>query len=82
MKTKPGPGEYSPDKLKKNLKYSIGARPSQSMNKLTPGPGAYGDERELHYKTIPGSKMGRDMRLSNHFLHTSSYKKQEPGQYN
>ena len=82
MKTKPGPGEYSPDKAKVDFKYSMGARPSQSMNKLTPGPGAYGDERALHYRTIPGSKMGKDNRKSNHFLHTSSYQKQEPGRYN
>ena len=26
--------------------------------------------------------MGKDMRKSDHFLHTSSYKKQNPGNYN
>ena len=54
----------------------------QSEDKRTPGPGNYDDERELHYKSIPGSKMGKDMRKSDHFLHTSSYKKQTPGTYN
>ena len=49
---------------------------------MTPGPGAYEDERNFHYKSIAGSKIGRDMRRSDHFLYNSSYKKQEPGRYN
>ena len=52
------------------------------MNRLTPGPGAYEDERKIHYASIPGSKMGKDMRKSDHFLHTASYKKQNAGNYN
>ena len=55
---------------------------ANSMNRLTPGPGAYEDERKIHYASIPGSKMGKDMRKSDHFLHTASYKKQNPGNYN
>lgn len=55
---------------------------NQSEYKGTPGPGAYGDERALHYRSIPGSKMGKDNRRSDHFLHTASYRKQEPGSYN
>ena len=55
---------------------------NQSAGKLTPGPGSYTDDRVLHYASIPGSKMGKDVRKSNHFLHTSSYLKQDPGKYN
>ena len=81
MKTDPGPGQYEPEKPKTNINYSMRKKPNQSMGALTPGPGAYEDERALHYRSIPGSKMGKDDRKSNHFLHTSSYKKQEPGRY-
>lgn len=82
MKTEPGPGLYSPEKPKTNIQYSMRKKMAGSMNRLTPGPGAYGDERVLHYSTIPGSKMGKDMRKSDHFLHTASFKKQNPGNYN
>jgi hypothetical protein len=82
MKTAPGPGLYDPEKPKTNIQYSMRQKTGQSMDRKTPGPGAYEDERALHYKTLPGSKIGKDMRKSDHFLHTSSYKKQEPGQYN
>ena len=81
MKTEPGPGQYNPDPSKTNIRYSMRQRVNGSINRLTPGPGTYQDERVLHYKTIPGSKMGKDMRKSDHFLHTASFKKQEPGRY-
>lgn len=29
-----------------------------SPDKITPGPGTYGDVREKYYKNIPGSKIG------------------------
>jgi hypothetical protein len=51
-----------------------------SPNKLTPGPGNYGDMRELYYSTLPGSKMGRDDRKS-YFLKSASYEKPGPGNY-
>lgn len=82
MKTAPGPGFYDPEKNKKDIKYSMRERTTQSMNKLTPGPGAYENERELYYRSLPGSKMGKDARKTNFFLNTASYKKQEPGRYN
>ena len=75
MKTEPGPGLYSPDKPKTNIQYSMRKKTGNSNNRYTPGPGAYEDERVLHYASIPGSKMGKDMRKSDHFLHTASYKK-------
>lgn len=81
-RTKPGPGEYEPEKPKTNILYSMRQKPAQSMNNLTPGPGNYEDDRVLHYSTIPGSKMGKDLRKSNHFIHTASHKKQDPGRYN
>ena len=81
-KTAPGPGFYNPDKYKNsNFQFSMRKKANGGHDLGTPGPGAYGDERELHYKSIPGSKIGSDKRKSDHFLHTSSYKKQEPGRY-
>lgn len=77
MKTDPGPGFYDPEKPKMNTRYSISKRlgaSSYAASKQTPGPGSYGDERALHYSTIPGSKIGRDVRKQQ-FLKTSSYGK-------
>ena len=84
MKTKPGPGLYSPKKPETQIHFSMRKKLNQSEDKRTPGPGNYNDDRELYYSKIPGtgSKMGKDMRKSDHFLHNSSYKKQEPGRYN
>jgi len=82
MKTKPGPGEYSPEKPKKSIFYSMGAKLDNSEKFVAPGPGAYEDEHALHYKTLPGSKMGKDVRKSDNFLHTPSFQKQDPGRYN
>jgi hypothetical protein len=65
MKTDPGPGFYDPVKPKQDTKYSMSQRLSASSyaaSRKTPGPGTYSDERELHYRTIPGSKIGRDTR--------------------
>ena len=45
-----------------------------------PGPGAYSDMRELHYSSIPGSKMGKDNRNS-FFLKTTVSGNPEPGLY-
>ena len=81
MKTKPGPGLYDPEKPKTSIGYSMRKKPDSASKYMTPGPGAYGDPREQHYKTLPGSKIGKDQRKSNHFLHNSSYKKQDPGRY-
>ena len=83
MKTDPGPSSYNPNPYKTyDHKYSMGQKATGSANYHTPGPGAYGDSKDdLHYKKIPGSKMGTQKRMSDHFLHTSSYKKQEPGRY-
>ena len=81
MKTAPGPGFYDPEKSKTDIKYSMRKRTTQSMNKLSPGPGAYENDRELYYRTLPGSKIGKDARKTNFFLNTPSYKKQEPGRY-
>ena len=81
MKTEPGPGLYNPEKPKTDIQYSMRKKYGPSGAPGNPGPGTYGDERELHYRTIPGSKMGKDTRLSNHFIHTPSYNKQEPGRY-
>jgi len=36
--------------------------------------------RQLHYKQLPGSKIGRDHRVSN-FLLDSTYKMPDPGKY-
>ena len=80
-RTKPGPAEYQPEKPKTDILYSMRQKPTQSMAYLTPGPGNYEDDRAQHYRTIPGSKMGKDMRKSNHFIHNSSHKKQDPGRY-
>ena len=81
MKTDPGPGTYCPDTNKNgNFKYSMGKVANGGNSFNTPGPGAYGDI-DRHYKSIPGSKMGTEKRKSDAFLHTSSYKKQEPGRY-
>ena len=41
MKTDPGPGQYDPDPVKTNIQYSMRQKVNVSMNKLTPGPGAY-----------------------------------------
>lgn len=75
MKTKPGPGHYSPEKPKKSIFYSMGAKVGASQKFVSPGPGSYEDEHALHYKTLPGSKIGKDQRKSNTFLHTPSYNK-------
>ena len=75
MKTDPGPGLYNPEKPKTQFRYSMREKPGTAGNSMTPGPGTYSDPRKLHYKFIPGSKMGKDNRMSGHFLHTSSYKK-------
>ena len=81
-RTKPGPGLYDPEKPKTSLFYSLRDRTNVSCGKLLkPGPGSYGDDRAMHYRSIPGSKIGKDSRKSNHFLHTASYQKQEPGRY-
>ena len=82
MKTDPGPGQYQPEKARNDVHYSMRKKLHQSTGRMTPGPGSYEDERVLHYKSIPGSKMGKDFRKSDHFLHTASYLKQNPGQYN
>lgn len=41
MKTEPGPGLYNPEKPKTDIKYSMRKKMNASMNRLTPGPGAY-----------------------------------------
>lgn len=78
----PGPASYDPIKSQKTLKYTMSAKldGSVSPEKLTPGPGAYGDERTLYYQTLPGSKMGKDNRKS-YFLKSASYEKPGPGNY-
>lgn len=81
MQTKPGPGFYDPNKPKTSIHFSIRKKTDGSNRQTTPGPGAYEDTRALHYSTLPGSKIGKDKRISNHFLHTNSYKKQDPGRY-
>ena len=53
---------------------------SYAASKATPGPGAYNDERAKHYASIPGSKIGRDVRKQE-FLNTPSHLKQSPGKY-
>ena len=81
-RTETGPGQYNPEKLHKKLQYSISKRNNTELSseKLSPGPGTYGDIRESYYKSIPGSKVGRDNRQSS-FLKTSSYDKPGPGKY-
>ena len=47
-----------------------------------PGPGTYSDMRDkLHYKTITGSKIGKDMRKST-FLKTNGFTNPSPGSHN
>lgn len=53
---------------------------SISEAKRTPGPGSYDDGRTLHYKTLAGSKMGKDNRASS-FLYTPAHGKPDPGKY-
>jgi hypothetical protein len=48
--------------------------------KACPGPGSYEDMRQLHYKTLTGSKMGKDARKS-YFLLDSTYKNPNPDSY-
>jgi hypothetical protein len=82
MKTDPGPGQYEPEKPKTDIHYSMRKKFNGTTGKNTPGPGQYIDDRAMHYASIPGSKIGKDARISNHFLHTASYLKQDPGKYN
>jgi hypothetical protein len=78
----PGPGQYNPIKSEKTLKYSMSGKQDGNISpeKLTPGPGAYSDMRNLYYSTLPGSKIGRDDRRS-YFLKSASYEKPGPGNY-
>ena len=46
-----------------------------------PGPGNYDDCIDLHYKSIPGSKMGKDARKS-YFLKTTVSGNPDAGNYN
>ena len=84
MKTKPGPGFYDPQKPQTQVHYSMSKKltaSSYAASKNTPGPGTYGDERVAHYASIPGSKIGKDVRKQQ-FLKTPSHGKQAPGNYN
>lgn len=74
-RTEPGPGLYEPEKPKTNIEYSMRQKFVASIDRNTPGPGNYEDDRVLHYSTIPGSKMGKDARKSNNFIHTPSHLK-------
>lgn len=81
MKTDPGPGFYDPLKSEKKIQYSISKRHGPTFDKAAnPGPGAYEDERTQHYASIPGSKMGRDVR-KREFLKTPAHDKPAPGKY-
>ena len=81
-KTEPGPGLYSPKRFNHTISYSISKRNDGELtdDKITPGPGNYGDIRKSYYSNIPGSKIGKDYRKAE-FLRTSSHSKPGPGVY-
>ena len=83
-KSKVGPGQYNPKDQPTQLSYSIRTRDKSANleNKISPGPGHYNSLQDLYYKNIPGSKIGRNERKSDNFIHTASVKKPAPGQYN
>ena len=79
-RTETGPGDYNPRVASYNVQYSISNRLSWNPDKNTPGPGSYDDGRQLYYRTMVGSKIGREVRKGE-FLRTASFMKQEPGKY-
>lgn len=82
MKTDPGPGYYEPEKGSKKIMYSMNAKNDLRVDqrKQNPAPGQYENADKQHYSTIPGSKMGRDMRKQQ-FLKTPAHDKPDPSQY-
>lgn len=87
MRTKPGPGNYDPpvDGAWKKLSYSMNGINEKwvkgtDRNFTIPGPGNYDDCITQHYKSIPGSKIHKDARLS-YFLKTSISGNPDPGNY-
>ena len=70
-----GPGDYSPSysSAKKSAPaFSIRLKTDSKKFKVSPGPGSYEDGRSLYYQTIPGSKMGNEIRKGD-FLKTASH---------
>lgn len=66
MRTHTGPGDYNPKGLSRVRSVTISSKPGEKeldvLQKI-PGPGTYQDIRDkLHYKTIGGSKIGKDKR--------------------
>ena len=82
MKSDPGPGFYDPPTSGsfKKISYSLTGIAHSSIDKTTPGPGSYNSTDQLHYKTLTGSKIGKDKRKS-FFLQTSITGKPDSGLY-
>jgi len=82
MKTEPGPGYYEAEKASKKIMYSMNAKNDLrvDLRKQNPAPGQYENADRKHYSTIPGSKMGRDMRKQQ-FLKTPAHDKPDPSKY-
>eukprot|EP00356_Strombidium_inclinatum_P013449 CAMPEP_0170484416 /NCGR_PEP_ID=MMETSP0208-20121228/3893_1 /TAXON_ID=197538 /ORGANISM="Strombidium inclinatum, Strain S3" /LENGTH=60 /DNA_ID=CAMNT_0010757745 /DNA_START=355 /DNA_END=537 /DNA_ORIENTATION=- len=59
---------------------TIKGRPLDNGDIKQPGPGYYIDDRQKHYETLTGSKIGKDVRKG-HFLRTSGYLSPGPGKY-
>ena len=66
MRTHTGPGDYNPKGLSRVRSVTISNKPQDKdieVLRKIPGPGTYNDIRDnLHYKTIGGSKIGKDKR--------------------
>jgi len=82
MKTDPGPGYYDPPTSGafKKLSFSLTGISHSTIDRTTPGPGSYNSSDQLHYKTLTGSKMGKDKRRS-FFLQTSITGNPDSGLY-
>ena len=85
MRTRTGPGDYNPKGLGRVRSVTISNKPQEKdphVLRRIPGPGTYDDIRDnMHYKTIGGSKMGKDLRKSC-FLNTPCYTNPGPGVHN
>lgn len=72
--SQPGPLDYSPIKSQKSLHFSMSGKHDRtpSPDKITPGPGAYRNGDDTHYRSLAGSKIGTDSRQS-YFLKSASF---------
>ena len=61
------------------IKARPGEKSAEVLRKI-PGPGHYEDMIPIHYKTLTGSKMDKDIRKG-HFLRTAGFTNPGPGSY-